>query len=206
MFKMTYKIIILFLLLISILFAATDVADKIDTTIITTIDITGNGQDDSISCHLTGDSWKKPITVAYRVICDNSEILSETKCEKGLDEGFKNDEFPKWCDKGYEICKKKWYLKEMHKQIVEIVKPGDEKRKQLFDTTSSASIPGFVQPMYIDSLGYSKNKAAIKAKELVANLQKRDFVLLVLPPHPVYRSFPRLYDPHSKKFLVLYGF
>lgn len=200
MYKRTFKIVILFLSLVAFSYAG------IDTTIGISIDLTADGINDSLFCHLTGVSWKKPLKVTYKILSKNKLIFSETYDDKIFDEDFNNRNNLDWCDKEYLICKKKWYFEIMWKKIIKTVKLKDKRRDWLFDTTSNTSIPRLVEKLFIDSLGYSKDKAVVEAKKLTTNLKKRNFSCLVLPIHPIYPSFPSLYEPHSKKLIILYGY
>ena len=74
------------------------------------------------------------------------------------------------------------------------------------DSTSGISVYSTVQNFYRDSLGYSKKKAKAEARKLVEWLKKMDIVFIVIPGNPIYRSFPRLYDPLKKRFIHFYGY
>lgn len=208
MLKNIYIMIIFTLSIIAISYGATDTSDtsaKVDSTIILYADFNGDKKEDSIFCHVTGKSWNKPITVAYKILCNNSVILSESSSDEALDQEFGNPDMMDWC-KGYVPCKKEWYFKRLPKGVVKVFEIGNKKRKNLLDTTSEMSIPSLTQKFYRDSLGYSKKKAKIEAKKLVAFFKKRDIVFIVIPGNPIYKSFPRLYDPLKKKFIQFFGY
>lgn len=201
------KMAILFISLITFIFADTETDKKVDTTVFLTVDLTGEGKNDTIFCHLTGESWKKPLTVTYKIKSKNQIVFKTTSSNEDFDENFGKADYFFWCKEGnYLACKKRWYFELMDKEIIKTVKLNDKRSKRLLDTTSNLSIPRLVEKLYIDSLGYTKQKAAKVAKKLAANLKKRDFVCLVLPPHPVYKSFPQFYDPNSKKLILLFGY
>ena len=208
MLKNIYIMIIFTLSIIAISYGATDTSDtsaKVDSTIILYADFNGDKKEDSIFCHVTGKSWNKPITVAYKILCNNSVILSESSSDEALDQEFGNPDMMDWC-KGYVPCKKEWYFKRLPNGVVKVFEIGNKKRKNLLDTTSEMSIPSLTQKFYRDSLGYSKKKAKIEAKKLVAFFKKRDIVFIVIPGNPIYKSFPRLYDPLKKKFIQFFGY
>ena len=182
-----------------------DTAVKIDSTIVLTADFNVDKKDDSLFCHITGESWKKPITVNYKIVCKNMVILSEESSDEPLDGEFGNPDMMDWC-KGYEPCKKEWYFKRLPEGVIKVFKIGDKKRKTLLDTTSDMSIPFLAQKCYRDSLGYSKKKAKIEARKLVTFLKKRPIVFIALPANPIYKPFPRFYDPLKKKFIQFFGY
>ena len=94
----------------------------------------------------------------------------------------------------------------MPEGVIKVFKIGDKKRKTLLDTTSDMSIPFLAQKCYRDSLGYSKKKAKIEARKLVTFLKKRPIVFIALPANPIYKPFPRFYDPLKKKFIQFFGY
>ena len=118
--KIIYPITIFILSTIVFSYGVIDTADtslKVDSTIIVTADFNGDNKDDSIFCHVTGKSWNKPITVAYKIVCNNSVILSETSSDEPLDEEFGNPNAMDWC-KGYIPCKKEWYFKRLPEEVI----------------------------------------------------------------------------------------
>ena len=208
MFKYIYIMTIYILSITAISFGVTDTSDtsaKVDSIIILTADFNGDKKDDSIFCHVTGKSWNNPITVAYKIVCDNSTILSEASSDEPLDQEFGNPDMMDWC-KGYVPCKKEWYFKKLPEETVKVFKIGNKKREDLLDTTSDMSIPSLAQKFYRDSLGHSKKKAKIEAKKLVTFFKKRDIVFIIIPGNPIYKPFPRLYDPLRKKFIQFFGY
>lgn len=206
MYKRVFELTLLILSVVAYSNAEIDTTAEVDTTIVLTADFTADSINDSIFCHITGESWKKPLLVTYKIINKDKVIFSKTYNNDSFDKEFSNSEALDWCDEEYLLCKEKWYFGIMQEKLIKTVKLNDRRRKRLFDTTSERSILRIMEQLYIDSLGYSKDKAASKAKNLTANLKKRNFSCLVLPLHPLYASFPMLYDPQSKKFITLLGF
>lgn len=205
MYKKNFTIAFFILSLITFSYAIVDTASKVDTTFFLTVDLTADDTCDTIFCHLTGESWKKPFMATFKIKSKDTIIFSVTYNDEIYDEEFGSNNID-WCDKEYLVCKEKWYFEMMWKEMIKTVKLKDKRRKRLFDTTSNTSIPQVIEKLYIDSLGYSKDKAAAESKKLTAILKKRDFSCLVLPLHPVYPSFPKLYDPISNKFIMLFGY
>lgn len=185
--------------------AVPQTAEQIDTTIIISIDLTGDEKDDSIFCHITSESWKKPFTVEYKIVCNGEVILEQTSSDEALDQDFGQPSMMDWCE-GYVPCKKEWYIKRLPKEAIKVFKPGDKKRKDFFDTTSDMSLAFFARQLYVDSLGYSKEKATSELKRLKSFFKKKDIVYFMIPVLPVYKSYPRFYDPVHKKIIQLYGF
>jgi len=199
---------LLAVLLLSISYGAVDSSDtteKINLKTAIPLDINADKKMDTILCEITGESWNSPFTVKYTITGNGTEILSETSSDDAIDGEFGNANAMDWC-KDYMSCKKKWYVKKLPKDLSIVIKQGDEKRENLFDTLSDMAIPSLAQKFYADSLGYSKDKASLAAKKLIAFLKKNDFVLITIPANPVYRPFPRLYDPFSKRFIQLFGY
>jgi hypothetical protein len=180
-------------------------AEQIDTTIIISIDLTGDKKDDSIFCHLTAESWKKPFTVEYKIVCNGEVILTQTSSDEAIDQDFGQPSMMDWCE-GYVPCKKDWYLKKLPKEAIKVFKPGGDWRKDFFDTTSDVSLASALKKLYIDSLGFSQEKVTIELKKLESLFKKKNMVYLRIPSQPVYKSFPRFYDPLHKIIVQLYGF
>ncbi len=180
-------------------------AEQIDTTIIIAIDLTGDNKNDSIFCHLSAESWKKPFTVEYKIVCNKEVILTQTSSDEAIDQQFGEPGMMDWCE-GYVPCKKEWYFKLLPGEVVKVFKPGDKRRKDLFDTTSDMSLASFTRKLYIKKLGYSKEKATSELKKLKSYFKKKDIVYLIIPALPVYKSYPRFYDPIHKKMVKLFGF
>lgn len=180
-------------------------AEKIDTTIVISIDLTGDKKDDSIFCRITSESWEKPFTVEYKVTCNGEVILKETSSDEAIDQDFGQPSMMDWCE-GYVPCKKNWYLKGLPEDAIKIFKPGDDWRKDFFDTTSDVSLASALKKLYIDSLGFSQEKITIELKKLESLFKKKNMVYLRIPSQPVYKSFPRFYDPLHKVIVQLYGF
>jgi hypothetical protein len=204
MIKAIYKIIILVLSVISVSFAVADTSYKIDTTKILAVDITGDGEGDSIFCRITGESWEKPFTTHYRIVSKSKTILSETASDEALDQEFGNPSMIEGCD-GYLPCKKEWYLEKLAGEVLMIYDLKNKRRKDLLDSTSDRSINNIARQIYIDSLGFSRKKAKAESKKLSAFLRKKKIVLINIPALPVYRSIPRIYDPLQKRFIGLFG-
>jgi len=178
---------------------------QIDTTIVLPIDLTGDEKNDSIFYHITAESWKKPFTVEYKIVCNGEVILTQTSVDEAIDQDFGNPSMMDWCE-GYLPCKKDWYLKKMPEEAIKVFKPGDNWRKDFFDTTSDVSLASALKKLYIDSLGYSPKKVTGELKKLKVLFDKKNMVYLMIPSQPVYKSFPRFYDPLHKVIVQLYGF
>ncbi|MBN1130480.1 MAG: hypothetical protein JXA71_15920 [Chitinispirillaceae bacterium] len=187
-------------------YAAMDTAGPVDTLFIITADCTADGRDDSIFCRITGETWKRPFSVACVIISDTKVIYSKAVNDSAADGLFADSENLAWCDGGYLQCKEKWYLDMALKKLVKTVSLDDQRREGLFDTTSEMSLPSVIKEFYRDSLGYSRERAVSEADTFVATLKKKSFSCLVFPLHPVYASYPMLYEPRSKKFITLIGF
>ena len=99
-----------------------------------------------------------------------------------------------------------WYFQELPSRLIKTVNLDDDHRQSLFDTSSDFSISSTLLRLYSDSLRIEKYKAVALVKKYTAALAKRSFVMLEIPVIPAFPSFPRLYDPQSKGFIMILGF
>ncbi|MBN2037361.1 MAG: hypothetical protein JW768_11510 [Chitinispirillaceae bacterium] len=183
-----------------------DTNARVDTMLFFTADFTADGIRDSVCCHITGRSWKSPFSVTYTVKSSDAVIFNKTFDDGQFDEDFGNREALGWCAGSYLKCKEKWYLGILGKKLVASMPLNSRKRKALFDTSSEASLYRTMTAFYADSLGYSGKKASAEAKKTVAPFEKRAFSFLMLPLHPLYASFPLVYEPRSGKFITHLGY
>ena len=70
----------------------------------------------------------------------------------------------------------------------------------IFLTTTASS-----QYFYKDSLKYSESKAKKEAKKCVEKYNGKKLTFVSLPPHPVYKRYPLIWDFHSSRFFLLIG-
>lgn len=185
--------------------ATVDSMVAVDTVFAVAVRLGADSIPDTITCRISALSWKKPFSVIYTIKVDGIKVFSETSNDGAIDQDFADPNMMDFCE-GYIPCKKKWYLTMLPKDIVKIFKPGDEQRMSLLDTASDMSLMALSKKYYQDSLGYSKQKAGQEMRRLLIYLQKKDIVCIIIPAMPIYKSFPRFYDPLKKRFIQLYGY
>lgn len=185
-----------------------DTVKKIDSVLVTPIgDIDFDGKQDSIVCSISGKSWQAPFTVTYSFRNGGNILYSQSFNDAVFDAEFNNSGSLDFCDNGdYLSCKKKWYFDLLLKKIVMQVPLDSDKRPILFDTAFEMGIPLTLQRFYIDSLHYPQNKAVLTAKKSVGTMKKKPLTFFNIPPHPIYSSFPYLFDPVSRKLVLIMGF
>lgn len=177
----------------------------VDTTFIVTTELNGDDIPDTILYTLTAESWDKPMTVSYTIKCLGETILTETTSDENIDQDFGNPSAMDDCD-DYITCKKRWYLHTLSKDIVRTFNLGEKNRTSFFDMKSDMSLISLAQRYYKEDLQYSEEKSSLELKKLITFLKKNDIVFLIIPGQPIYKSFPRFYDPIQKKFIQVYGF
>ncbi len=52
----------------------------------------------------------------------------------------------------------------------------------------------------------STKDAKVLAMKQCLQLKKNEFACIDIPVNPVYRSYPKIYDPYSQTFLTLMGY
>jgi hypothetical protein len=205
---------ILFFTLFILVFACTaqertrftvDTLKKVDTSMIIPVDVDADRIMDTLKIRLLGDNWKKPFLMIYRLKVKNKMILNEVSDNAMFDADFGQCPGMEWCSGGYLSCKKTWYQEEIFKRMVHPVPLNDERRLILFDSTSEVCLEKIARQYYIDSLKYSREKSIQQAKQIDAFYKTRAFVYLEIPVNPIYTTLPRVYDPFTRHFIVLFG-
>lgn len=185
-----------------------DTTKAVDTVMVKYLDdIDFDGLKDTLYYRIQGNSWTKPFTLSFTAKCRGKVLFSENYNEDFVDEELHNtDNFDFCTNSGYLECKKKWYFEILLKQLIIPITKQNEKRKDLFDPKNEIAIPQSLQSFYQDSLKYSKEKARDTAKKIVDIFKKNNLTFFAFPPLPIYGNFPMIFDPHSKKMILIMGF
>lgn len=188
--------------------AAMDTLSAVDTTIEKVLsDIDFDGSNDTLFITILGESWNKPFRVLYTIKSKQVTIFSQEYEENVIDEVFGGDYELDFCDDTeYFLCKKKWYFELLVDKVTFSVQVNDDRRENLFDTTNDMALPAVLKSVYIDSLKYSPSQAADEADKMVNRLKTSPLTFFTLQPHPVYAAFPCMYEPISKRMIIIMGF
>jgi hypothetical protein len=181
---------------------------KIDTTFFRPLsDIDFDGSNDTLYYHLQAQTWRQPFVATIEVRNKTKTIYSTTRTENVVDDAFKGDVAIDFCEQeGYLPCKEKWYYEIVMDKFTILVGLKDDRRAYLFDTLNDMAIPKTLEKMYMDSLHLNQQKAIVAVKRVLNLYKKNSLTFFIMPPHPVYPSFPSIFDPISKKMVMIMGF
>ncbi|MBN1980347.1 MAG: hypothetical protein JW795_02365 [Chitinivibrionales bacterium] len=182
---------------------------KVDTTFLAPItDIDFDGSKDTVVYHIQAPSWSSVVTFSISVQNKKKTIFSQTFLDSVTEHAFQGDVAIDFCEnEDYKTCKKKWYCELLLKRVIIMVPLKESQRRlSLFDTANEVAMPRIFYTFYRDSLHISNQKAAVAIKESMDYFSSNDLTFFALPPHPVYMSFPSIFDPKSKKLIMIMGF
>lgn len=195
------KLLFLFSLFVSVVYGESPV----DTTLF--VHGTFFGENDTLYYRVEGKNWNSPFSVHFKLRSNGSTIFEQTQIDDQVEELFhKKDYFP-WCTEDeFLLCKKRWYFVELGERVVTTISLSDDKREYLFEENSAVSIEAEVR-YHLKKIGKLQNDELDNTvQQFIEQLKSKEFSCVHIPVHPVYNSQPKLFIPHSGKFIELMGY
>jgi hypothetical protein len=181
MFRYDYKLtltgLVLALFTLPLFVMSQQLMSPIDTTIIETADVTGDGTVDTVAFHIMAKNFKSPFHWTLSIQSNGQTIFYKAENDSDIDQFFNDEGYVGNC-KGYKDCKKRWYFFEFVPLF--LVNPKD------FTKLNEKDIIQFAKPYLTDSCGVSPRQAKRIIHEIAVNVKSGRFTLLNYLPGPGY--------------------
>jgi hypothetical protein len=181
--------------------ALSDQSSKIDRTFTKHGDVTGDGESETLTVHITSMSIETPFKWSF-IISDlnGATIYRVDRDDTWLDNFFKDNGYVIRCT-DYTSCKERYYFNNIPIAIFASLKPSikgwvlNKYTKSNLHNTASA---------YLTKQGISAENITVTIEEMRKILQKPGFHNINVPISPVKSSAPMIWVPNIKEFVPYY--
>jgi hypothetical protein len=170
----------------------------IDTTLVRSMDLTGDGKPDTVSLHLAAEGMTSPFSWELSIRSRGSVLCSYSGDDSSIDENFRDEVYVPGCN-DYVECKKKYYFHD--------ILDGLEARYNLegiLDRTECNTLYP-IGGAYLDSCCSIRGGAAeaiLSAME--GRLRNGQAIVISIPTSPMTSEPPMMYVPEVNRFVPIY--
>lgn len=176
-------------------------AEKVDRTFTAQGDVTGDGQKETLSIHITGATINSPFIWELSVLSSaGNTIYSVKRNDAWLDKFFNDDGYVTNCA-GYVTCKEKYYFSDLPEEVFASLKPQRKSwemdelgLRNLKDTAGS----------YLKKLGMDKAKISEVISEMQKTLSAPPYFVLDIPYSAVQSEPPMIWVKSINRFVPYY--
>jgi hypothetical protein len=176
--------------------------DNIDQRIEKHIDVTGDGIDDDLILHITGESWSRPFNWTLIIVSKGKTIFERKSDDTWLDAFFSDKGYVNETCASYLECKKQYYLKDLINAL--IVKTDLSPNIHAYDKGNSGSIHFIAKKELMDEFHLSESEANKTIDWMIEKLKTKETPILYVPISPVQSEFPRMYVDRVGQFVTIY--
>ena len=176
----------------------TAIKGAIDTVLVRSLDVTGDGKADTISLHLTAESLVSPFSWTLSINSQGSQIYTLSGNDSRIDTNFHDEGYVDDC-RGYLECKEKYYF---HDILDGLEVPYNPDR--ILDRSHSNTL-------YSVGGEYLEVCCAIKGSDadtilsrMEARLRNGSAVVIVVPTSPMTYEHPMMFVPEVNRFVPIY--
>jgi hypothetical protein len=178
--------------------AQTPATGAIDTFLVRSMDLTGDGKPDTVSLHLMAQGLTSPFSWELSIRSRGSELCSYSGDDSVIDKNFHDEGYVPGCN-DYVACKKKYYFHE----ILDRLEARYNLEGVLDRTQSNALYP--IGGAYLDSCCSIRGPAA---EAILSAMEKRlrngQAVVISVPTSPMTGQPPMMYAPEVDRFVPIY--
>jgi hypothetical protein len=178
--------------------AQTTSLGAIDTVLVRSVDLTGDGKPDTVSLHLRAKGLTSPFSWELSIRCRGSVLCSYSGDDSAIDKNFHDEGYVLGCN-DYVECKRKYYFHD--------ILDGLEVRYNLegiLDRTQSNTLYA-IGGAYLYSCCSIKGAAAdaiLSAME--ERLRRGQAVVISIPTSPMTSEPPMMFAPEVNRFVPIY--
>lgn len=191
-------------LLFSLVVINTGCSDKyrqpVDKTITQNIDVTGDGNKETVTLHILGDNFDSPFKWTLTIKNINTIILSYSADDSNLDKFFNDKGF--YDGNSYRESKEKWYFNDILKYIVL------PKSAYSVEGMINKSRDGTLYKLgteFLSARGITGSKAITILNNIANKLKSGNAIVIVIPETPQQFSSPMVYSPEINEFIQIYA-
>jgi len=175
----------------------------VDVTLTRSIDVTGDGEDDTVTLHVTGGAPTAPFTWTLSIHADGDAdgktIYHTERNDAEIDAIFNDAGSMEGCS-GYAACKQRYY----YTQILEGLIPTDLDVTAILDRSSPNGLYG-VGRAFLKQCCARAGLAADKIlKDIEAGLRDGSAIVIAIPTSPVAAGPPMVFAPDAGLFVPIF--
>lgn len=176
----------------------TAIKEAIDTVLVRSLDVTGDGKADIISLHIMARNLASPFSWTLSINSQGNRIYTLSGDDSRIDTLFHDEGYVPGC-RGYLECKKKYYF---HDILDGLEAPYDS--NGILDRSQSNTL-------YSVGKEYLEACCAIKGSDADAILSRMEgrlrngnAVVIAVPTSPMTYEHPMMFVPEVNRFIPIY--
>ena len=185
-----------------LLFSPNTFADKIDTTIVRKVDVTGDGIPDSVCLYIQANNPSSVYSFKLSIYSKSILLYSYAGDDSKFDDMFTDEYFPKCSSK--IAAKNEYYFKTMLRfKTTRKMNFGDPKFR--FDPKYSGSIYRVAGDALTKRYGLSDKQSEAAIKKAIDRLKKGKAIIVYHADGILESCLPLIYFPEVKKLIPIYN-
>ena len=175
----------------------------VDVTLARSIDVTGDGEDDTVTLHITGAAPTAPFTWTLVIRAggdaDGKIIYHTERTDAEIDPIFNDADAMEGCT-GYAACKQRYY----YTQILEGLLPADLDITAILDRSSPNGLYGTGRAFLKQCCARAGPAADKILKDIETGLRDASAVVITIPASPVAAGPLMVFAPDAGLFVPIY--
>jgi hypothetical protein len=172
--------------------------EAIDTVLVRSLDVTGDGKADTISLHLTAKSLSSPFSWTLSISSQGHQIYALSGNDTRIDTLFHDKGYVDDC-RGYLDCKKKYYF---HDILDGLEVPYN--LNGILDRSHSNTLYSVGSEYLGACCAIKGSDADTILSRMEARLRSGKAVVLTVPTSPMTSEHPMMFAPEVNRFIPIY--